>query len=232
MMAGEALLIEPIDYSPDPNPVQKVLFDFEKDWASNGWLLEGSAFGESPMTNQQHASRGIVGRKYAASFYGHDGGLGKAISPEFTIDRDYLHFKIAGGSEKEILGVHLMVDGQSVYQEVGKKTTTWNGGLGTSRNIVKKGAGKISRRIKGWMGLCFRGSFRTLRSGKHSKVRRFLPCLHAQLGRLACFHEATFEPEQKSRCYLWQGHALCLDRAKRDRTEDSGRIGQGWNPAA
>ena len=150
MMAGEALLIEPIDYSPDPNPVQKVLFDFEKDWASNGWLLEGSAFGESPMTNQQHASRGIVGRKYAASFYGHDGGLGKAISPEFTIDRDYLHFKIAGGSEKEILGVHLMVDGQSVYQEVGKKNNdlewrTWN----IKKFRGKKGQVKLVDESKG-----------------------------------------------------------------------------------
>ena len=153
MMAGEALLIEPIDYSPDPNPVQKVLFDFEKDWASNGWLLEGSAFGESPMTNQQHASRGIVGRKYAASFYGHDGGLGKAISPEFTIDRDYLHFKIAGGSEKEILGVHLMVDGQSVYQEVGKKNNdlewrTWN----IKKFRGKKGQVKLVDESKGGWG--------------------------------------------------------------------------------
>jgi hypothetical protein len=27
---------------------------------------------------------------------------------------------VEGGSEKEILGVHLSIDGKSVYQEVGK----------------------------------------------------------------------------------------------------------------
>ena len=51
MVAGEPLLIEPIDPSPDPNPPEKVLFDFESDWATLGWTLEGKAFGKSPMTN-------------------------------------------------------------------------------------------------------------------------------------------------------------------------------------
>ena len=153
MVAGEALLIEPIDPTPDPNPPEKVLFDFEKDWATLGWTLEGSAFGDAPMTNQQHGSRGIVGRRYAASFYGHDGALGKAISPEFPIDKDYLHFKVAGGSEKEILGVHLLVDGESVYQEVGKKNNdlewrTWN----IKEYRGKKGKIKLVDESKGGWG--------------------------------------------------------------------------------
>lgn len=153
MVAGEALLIEPIDPTPDPNPPEKVLFDFEKDWATLGWTLEGSAFGDAPMTNQQHGSRGIVGRRYAASFYGHDGALGKAISQEFPIDKDYLHFKVAGGSEKEILGVHLIVDGESVYQEVGKKNNdlewrTWN----IKEYHGKKGKIKLVDESKGGWG--------------------------------------------------------------------------------
>ena len=61
------------------------------------------------------------GNRYAASFYGHDGSIGKATSPAFVIDKDYLHFKVGGGCETEILGVHLHVDDQSVYQEVGKR---------------------------------------------------------------------------------------------------------------
>jgi len=131
MDAGEPLLIEPIDPTPDSDPVEQTLFDFEKDWASIGWTLEGTAFGDAPMTHGQHGSRGIVGKRYAASFYGHDGGLGKATSPEFVIEKDYLHFKVGGGSEKEILGVHLLIDGQSVYQEAGKKSNdlewrTWD----------------------------------------------------------------------------------------------------------
>tara|TARA_B100000989_G_scaffold53931_1_gene36174 strand:+ start:4376 stop:7099 length:2724 start_codon:yes stop_codon:yes gene_type:complete len=121
MDSGEPLLIEPIDPTPDSDPVEKILFDFEEDWETLGWELEGTAFGDGPMTHSLHGSRGIVGKRYAASFYGHDGGIGKATSPEFIVEKDYLHFKVGGGSEKEILGVHLLVDGQSVYQEVGKQ---------------------------------------------------------------------------------------------------------------
>ena len=93
MDAGEPLVIEPIDPTPDSDPVEQTLFDFEKDWAALGWTLEGTAFGDAPMTHGQHGSRGIVGKRYAASFYGHDGGLGKATSPEFVIEKEYLHFK-------------------------------------------------------------------------------------------------------------------------------------------
>ena len=153
MVAGEALLIEPIDPTPNPNPAEKVLFDFEKDWATLGWTLKGSAFGDAPMTNQQHGSRGIVGKRYAASFYGHDGGLGKAISPEFPIDKDYLHFKVAGGSEEETLGVQIEVDGQLVYHEVGKKNNdlewrTWE----VKEYRGKKGRIKLIDESKGGWG--------------------------------------------------------------------------------
>ena len=126
MLAGEPLLIEPIDLSPDPNPAEKLLFDFESDWATLGWTLEGKAFGASPMTNAQHGSRNFVGSQFAASFYGHDGGLGVATSPSFALDKDYLHFKVAGGDDKAVLGVHLLVDGKLVFHEVGKKSNDFS----------------------------------------------------------------------------------------------------------
>ena len=131
MDPGEPLVIEPIDPTPDSDPVEQILFDFEKDWRTSGWELEGAAFGDKPMSHSQHGSKGIVGKRYAASFYGHDGGVGTVTSPEFVLGKDYLHFKVAGGSEKEILGVHLLVEGVSVYQEVGKKSNdlewrTWD----------------------------------------------------------------------------------------------------------
>ena len=131
MDPGEPLVIEPIDPTPDSDPVEQILFDFEKDWLTSGWELEGVAFGDQPMSHSQHGSKGIVGKRYAASFYGHDGGVGTVTSPEFVLGKDYLHFKVAGGSEKEILGVHLLVEGVSVYQEVGRKSNdlewrTWD----------------------------------------------------------------------------------------------------------
>ena len=103
---GDPLLIEPIDPTPDSDLPEQTLFDFEKDWRTLGWELEGTAFGDVPMSHSQHGSKGIVGKRYAASFYGYDGGLGTVTSPEFVLGKDYLHFKVAGGSEKEILGVH------------------------------------------------------------------------------------------------------------------------------
>ena len=128
---GDPLLIEPIDPTPDSDLPEQTLFDFEKDWRTLGWELEGTAFGDAPMSHSQHGSKGIVGKRYAASFYGYDGGLGTVTSPEFVLGKDYLHFKVAGGSEKEILGVHLLVEGMSVYQEVGKRSNdlewrTWD----------------------------------------------------------------------------------------------------------
>lgn len=126
MVAGEPLLIEPIDLSPNPNPTEKVLFDFESDWDSMGWVMEGSAFGKSPMKNAQHASRNFVGLQFAASFYGHDGATGVATSPKFAIAKDYLHFKVAGGKDKKVVGVHLLIDGQSVLQENGDNNNDYS----------------------------------------------------------------------------------------------------------
>ncbi len=131
MKSGEPLLIEPIDPSPNPNPVERILFDFESNWESMRWTLDGPAFGVRPMTNAEHSSRNFLGKQYAASFYGHDGATGTASSPDFLIEKDYLHFKIAGGNDKEILGVHLFIDGESVLQEVGNQSNdfiwcTWD----------------------------------------------------------------------------------------------------------
>ena len=76
------------------------------------------------MINQQHGSRGIVGRRYAASFYGHDGALGKAISPEFPIDKDYLHFKVAGGRKRKFLEyIFWWMENQSI-RKLGKRIMT------------------------------------------------------------------------------------------------------------
>ena len=152
MKPGDPLLIEPIDPTPNTDPLEKILFDFEKDWKTSGWTLEGTAFGDRPMTHFQHRSTGIRGNRYAASFYGHDGSIGKATSPEFVIDKDYLHFKVAGGSEREILGVHLLVDNQSVYQEVGNR----NNDLKWKSWDLKKYRGKkakvqlVDESKKGW----------------------------------------------------------------------------------
>ena len=166
------------------------------------------------MTNQQHASRGIVGRKYAASFYGHDGGLGKAISSEFTIDRDYLHFKIAGGSEKEILGVHLMVDGQSVYQEVGKKNNdlewrTWN----IKKFLGKKGQVKLVDESKGGWGFVSADHF--VLSDLASTPSQALSHASTLNWGAGMFQRGYIWTWAKSRCYFLAGACLMFGSSKK-----------------
>tara|TARA_Y100001934_G_scaffold2744_1_gene4192 strand:- start:48 stop:2810 length:2763 start_codon:yes stop_codon:yes gene_type:complete len=170
MIAGDPLLIEPIDPSPDPNPEERVLFDFESDWATLGWKIEGNAFGKSPMTNAQHGSRGFVGSRFAASFYGRDGSLGSATSPKFAIDKNYLHFKVAGGSDKSILGVHLLIDGESVLQEVGKNDNDFTWRKWDLRKYKgKKGQIRLRDESKGGWGFVSADHF--VQSDKDSKPK-------------------------------------------------------------
>lgn len=131
MNHGEPLLIEPIDLLPEDNPAERILFDFESDWESSGWILEGSGFGDRPMTNALHRSNNFVGNQFAASFYGNDEATGCAQSPKFLIEKDYLHFKIAGGNDEEVTGVHLLIDGVSLFKEGGSRSNdfawrTWD----------------------------------------------------------------------------------------------------------
>ena len=138
--------------------------------------------------------------------------INKDLALEFTIDRDYLHFKIAGGAKGNPRG---SFDGGwsvglsgSREEKQRPEWRTWN----IKKFRGKKGAGKISRRIKGWMGFVSADHFvlsdlaSTPKSGASPMPPRSI--------RLACFHEATFEPEQKSRCYFCSGHALCLTEPK------------------
>jgi len=121
LVEGEPLLVEPVDPNP-PAATTKLLHDFEKKWSELGWTLEGTGFGPHPMNVRQQRSTGFIGAQFACSFYGGDGGTGTATSPEFEIDQDYLHFKVAGGDNREQLGIHLMIDGASVLQAVGKNS--------------------------------------------------------------------------------------------------------------
>ena len=76
-----------------------LIADFEGDnWG--GWTVEGSAFGPGPargaLTGQTEVT-GYLGGGYASSFHGGDPGLGRLISPPFTVQRRYLSFLIGGG---------------------------------------------------------------------------------------------------------------------------------------
>lgn len=107
----------------------RVIADFEQDdWS--GWTVEGDAFGPRPARlDQAPPQHGIIGGRGTAAaqsaailsgedFRAANARKGKLISPAFTLDRDWLHFSVAGGAD-ERTAVRLVIDGKVVEQVSG-----------------------------------------------------------------------------------------------------------------
>jgi len=70
------------------------------DWGD--WRTEGEAFGPRPAQGaweEKVVISGYDGKGLANSFYRGDAATGKLISPEFTIARKYIVFRV-GGSDR------------------------------------------------------------------------------------------------------------------------------------
>ena len=109
-----------------------------EDWNKenyDGWQVEGSAFGTSPVKKSDIPKyQGDVGGDTArvanshASAPGHssaerDGATGKLTSREFVIERDFISFWIGGGKARAIYprhGLTLLVEGQPVEKASGQ----------------------------------------------------------------------------------------------------------------
>lgn len=101
-----------------------VLADF--DGADYGaWKSEGTAFGSAPargtLPNQMRVG-GFKGKGLVNSYLGGDGGTGALTSPEFLIERPYLHFLIGGGGWEDSTAIRLLVDGKVVRSASGPNT--------------------------------------------------------------------------------------------------------------
>ncbi len=105
--------------------------DFEGDtWGK--WKAEGNAFGVRPYRDNERrfytALQGFQGHGFANSHHmrnGEDAGRadsykGKLISPEFTIERNFIRFLIGGGKRWGQLGIQLIVDGEVHLQATGQ----------------------------------------------------------------------------------------------------------------
>jgi len=91
----------------------------------------GPAFGEKPApgtaTGQQTVS-GFLGQGLVNTYYPDgDAQTGTLRSPEFKVERDYLHFLIGGGDHAGQTCVNLVVDGEAVRSATGSnaETLTW-----------------------------------------------------------------------------------------------------------
>lgn len=113
----------------EPRP-RRVLSDFEGD-SYGDWQVEGEAFGPAPaegtLPGQQEVS-GYQGDKLVNTFLGGDEPHGRALSPEFTIDRSFISFLIGGGGDAERTCIRLLVDGEAVRSATGENNErlTWH----------------------------------------------------------------------------------------------------------
>ncbi|MET7597447.1 GH32 C-terminal domain-containing protein [Streptomyces sp. NPDC005496] len=90
-------------YTP---PAGTVVQDFEgTDFGT--WTPAGTAFGDGPSAGAlagQGTVGGFDGDRLANSFHLGDGTTGTLTSPEFTVDRSYLNFKVGGGRHPHAAG--------------------------------------------------------------------------------------------------------------------------------
>lgn len=92
-----------------------VIEDFESDTFKN-WTVEGDAFGNGPVSGKiggQQDIKDFQGQRFANSFHEGDDSRGTLLSPEFTIERNFINFLIGGGMRPDIY-VELIIDGKSV----------------------------------------------------------------------------------------------------------------------
>ena len=98
----------------------RVLADFEGTSFGAGWTTSGDLSSLAPVAA---ALPGQVGARVVDTFGGADAATGVITSPAFTIDRDRLHFLIAGGRHplgvEPATSVQLLIDGQPVRTATG-----------------------------------------------------------------------------------------------------------------
>jgi len=98
--------------------------DFEHGYGD--WKIEGTAFGTEPargtLPNQQPVS-GFTGHGLVNSYLGGDASTGRLISPEFTIQRRYIRFRIGGGAHPGTQ-MRLIVEGRVVRAASGRNSET------------------------------------------------------------------------------------------------------------
>jgi uncharacterized protein (DUF608 family) len=108
--------------APDKIGDPEVFADFE-DGTYGQWKKTGDCFGDKPamgtLPNQQEVT-GFGGKYLVNTFVGGDKSTGTLTSPEFTIKRPYIYFKIGGGNFPGRECINLKVDGKVVRTATGK----------------------------------------------------------------------------------------------------------------
>ncbi|MBM4060435.1 MAG: hypothetical protein FJ265_04960, partial [Planctomycetes bacterium] len=128
------VLMDSIDSPPATagEPAGEVFADFEQGYGA--WRVErGDAFGDAPaagtLPNQQQVT-GFQGQRLVNTFRDGDKSQGLLASPEFTVSRPFIAFRIGGGSDLRRLALSLeLVEG-------------------TGRRIVRAATGRNAEQLR------------------------------------------------------------------------------------
>ncbi len=104
-------------------PQGDVLFDFEH--GIDDWKMEGKAFVQSPSSQGLYRQGAIMGKEgnfFINSFHNEWASTGRITSPEFTVSRNHINFKVGGGYAPGKECVNLLVDGRIVRTETGRNS--------------------------------------------------------------------------------------------------------------
>jgi fructan beta-fructosidase len=118
---------DPVPETPLDNTRKNVTIEDFEGITHRQWTATGNAFGNFPTlvptaTLSEWGNAGFEGNYIITSWLNGDAGTGTLTSPPFTVDRKYLNFLIAGGSNKVYLA--LLIDGSEVFHASGKQSRT------------------------------------------------------------------------------------------------------------
>ncbi len=105
-------------------PRVRELFENFEAGSYGQWKAEGTAFGRGPVKSEDAAKDEVTGQEgnylvnSKLTVYG-DSGTGKLISPAFTITREYINFKLGGGSYQDRTCINLVIDGKIIKTAAG-----------------------------------------------------------------------------------------------------------------
>lgn len=123
--------VAPVESQPRPQRSDIVFEDFESGTYAN-WTATGTAFGDEPMPRaRMPAYQGDVNAQGERLVNTHqtrggedvrkaDTHIGSLTSIEFTIDRDFIRFRIGGGNHPARCCVNLLIDGAVVRSATGQ----------------------------------------------------------------------------------------------------------------
>ncbi len=123
-----------------------VFDDFEHGYKN--WTVEGTAFGQEPAPGTlpgQQTVTGLVGKSLVNSFLKGDDSLGRLVSKPFTIERNYIHFLIGGGSHAATQ-IRLLVNDKVVRSDSGKNAEQLSKSPYRNRRRAERRLGTHQRR--------------------------------------------------------------------------------------